>query len=270
MRPVAVGDIELVALADIAEVGGAGGDALEAFGLQLCAAAQLELLRSALKGFGGWLAEHDGSGVVAHGVRHEDAEGGERTGHLRDEHSGDAKGSGHGAGVQRAGAAEADEGEVAGVVAPLDGDDADGLFHGGLGEAEDAGGELLDGGQIAAGALHDGARALGVEADAAAEEEVGVEAAEDEVGVGDGGLLCPGRSRWVRDRRRRTRGRRAGCRRSVEAGEGAAASADGVDVEHGHADGHAGDDGFAGGAGPPCRGVDQSRRRWRCRPCRSR
>ena len=57
---------------------------------------------------------------------------------------GDAEGIGEGAGVKASSTAEGDEREVAGIAAALDGDDADGFFHGGVDDAEDAGGELID------------------------------------------------------------------------------------------------------------------------------
>ena len=103
---------------------------------------------------------------------------------------------------------------------------------------------------------HQRAGAIEVEAGPAAKEELGVEAAEDEVGVGDGGP----------DRRGRTDGPGHGAgglgadaeeAAGVEAGEGAAARAGGVDVEHGDADGHAGDDGLDGGLRAAFAGVDE-------------
>ena len=56
----------------------------------------------------------------------------------------DAEGLGEGAGVKASGAAEGDQGEVAGIAAALDGDDADGFLHGGVDDADHAGGELIE------------------------------------------------------------------------------------------------------------------------------
>ena len=55
----------------------------------------------------------------------------------------DAEGFGESAGVQASGAAEGDEREVARVAAALDGNYADGFLHGGVDDADDAGGEFF-------------------------------------------------------------------------------------------------------------------------------
>ena len=82
-------------------------------------------------------------------------------------------------------------------------------------------------------------RGVGVQGHAAAEEVVGVEAAEDQVGVGDGGL---GAALAVAG----GAGRSAGTLRAdaqhaalVDPGERAAAGADGADVDHRDLDRHA-------------------------------
>jgi len=72
--------------------------------------------------------------------------------------------------VQRSCTAEADKGELARIVASLDGDDTDGLLHSCLGEHDDAGGVLFHAEQAAACALHDFARAPVIQAYRSAEE----------------------------------------------------------------------------------------------------
>ena len=77
-----------------------------------------------------------------------------------------------------------------------------------------------------------------VESEISAEETRGLQAAEEKIGVGDGGLSAasvadgPGIGSGGL-------GTDAEDASSVEAGEGASAGADGVDVEHGNADGKA-------------------------------
>ena len=61
----------------------------------------------------------------------------------RDEDARDAQGRREVAGVQRAGAAEGDEREVARVVAALDRDPAEGALHVRVGDAEDGSGGLM-------------------------------------------------------------------------------------------------------------------------------
>ena len=150
---------------------------------------------------------------IAYGVGDKDAERGECAGHAGDEDAGDAERTGHGAGVERACSAEAEQREFARIVAAFHGDDADGFLHDSFGEQDDAGGEVLEAPEAAALRSHQRAGAIEVEAGPAAKEELGVEAAEDEVGVGDGGLIAGVRNRWARARRRRTRDRHGGCLR---------------------------------------------------------
>ena len=197
---------------------------------------------------------HDGAGVLAQGVGEQDADRGERAGQCGNEHARDLQGVREGAGVERASASEGNQREVAGIVAALDGDDANGLLHGGLNDAQDAGGELFDGGEGSLPLLHVLQHAGAVEGDGASHEAVGVEAAEGEVGVGDGGLGAAAEADGA--------GIGAGGfgayaeeTAGVEASDGAAAGAGGVDVEHGHADGDAGDDGLVADVGAG--GVDE-------------
>ena len=161
----------------------------------------------------------------------------------------DAEGFGEGAGVEASGAAEGDEREVAGIAAALDGDDADGFFHGGVDDADDAGGELFESqttSLLLEKFLRDAAGAVEIEREVSTKKTGGLEATEKKIGVGDGGLGAAavadgtgiGSGGFGAD------AENAG---GVEAGEGASAGADGVDVEHGNADGEAGDLGVGGG-----------------------
>ena len=84
-----------------------------------------------------------------------------------DQDFGDAQGLGDGAGMEWASAAEGYEGEIAGVVASFDGDDADGFGHVGFYDAENAGGEVFGGGERALELVHAGAGGVEVESDGA-------------------------------------------------------------------------------------------------------
>ena len=121
-------------------------------------------------------------------VGHQHADRGGDAGVRRDQHGGDAELARQCVGVQRSGAAEGDEHELAGIVAALHGHQAHRADHVGVGDLHDAGG----GGdrverQWRGHAVGDGlARGGGVQRHLAAEEERGVQPAEDQVGVGDG------------------------------------------------------------------------------------
>ena len=114
--------------------------------------------------------------------------------------------------------------------------------------------------------LGDAAGAIEIEREVAAEKTRGLQAAEKKIGVGDGGLSAAavadgagiGSGGFGAD------AENAG---GVEAGERASAGANGVNVEHGDADGQAGDLGVGGGLDFSLR---PERRRWRCLPCRRR
>ena len=137
--------------------------------------------------------------------------------------------------MQRSGAAEGDERELAGVEAALHGDDAQRALHVRDGDVEDGlrGAPLVarEGlGEAAGGAE----RAVEVERHRAAEQAGGREPAEQQVGVGDGeGVAAPvGGGAGVG-----AGGLRADVERAagVEASDRAAAGADRVDVDGGRA-----------------------------------
>ena len=94
--------------------------------------------------------------------------------------------------------------------------------------------------------MRDAAGAVEIESEVAAEKTRGLQAAEKKIGVGDGGL----RAASVADGAGIGAGgfgadaQNAG---GIEAGERASAGADGVNVEHGDADGKADDLGVGGG-----------------------
>ncbi len=172
--------------------------------------------------------------VVFDDIAYQDAEGRERTGILRHDDARDAERARQVAGVHAAGAAEGDEREVTRIVAALDRDHADGLLHGRIHYAHYTGRKLRERKPRAAAAQpcgRDLLRALGVEFEIAAQEAPGGKTAEQQVRVGHGGL----RATTVADgagigaRGFRAHAQRAG---SVEACDGAAARADGVDIKH--------------------------------------
>ena len=128
---------------------------------------------------------------------------------------------------------------MARVAAAFDGDDADGFFHGRVDHADDSGGELFErevGSLLLQPLLRDAAGALEIEGEVSAEKTRWLQAAEKEIRVGHGRL----RAASVADGAGIGSGgfgADAEYSGGVEAGEGASAGADGVDVEHGDADG---------------------------------
>src|ERR1035438_5069914 len=136
-----------------------------------------------------------------------------------------------------------------GIAGAFNGDNAEGVFHGGVDHADDSGGELVEGEADSLPLekfLRDAAGAVEIESEVSAEKASGLQAAEEEIrvchrglraasvadgaGIGSGGF-----------------GADAEYSGGVEAGEGTSTGADGVDVEHGDADGEAGDLGVGGG-----------------------
>ena len=184
--------------------------------------------------------ELGGALAVDAGVGEDEAQGRELAGMVGDDRPGEAHLAHQGGRVQRAGAAEGAEREVARVEAALDQHRAQGTDHVVVGDADDGEGRVGHAAAEASGDAGDGrVRGVGVEGHAAAEEVVGVEAAEDEIGVGDGGL---GAALAVAG----GAGCRAGTLRAdaqhaalVDPGERAAAGADGADVDHRDLDRHA-------------------------------
>ncbi len=135
------------------------------------------------------------------------------------------------------GAAESRQRKASWIVAALDRDDANGLFHVGIHHLDDAGGKLIHGeaaSVLLEPLLRDGLRALDVELEVAAEKLVCGEASQQEIGIGHRGALALAIADGT--------GIGAGGFRShaqraaqIEAGQRASARADGVDVKNGHA-----------------------------------
>ena len=132
----------------------------------------------------------EGAGVVVLDVGVEQAEGREQAGRRRHDDAAHAELLRHRAGEHRAVAAEGAERVVARVAAALARDRADRPDHVGAGDLVGAVGGVLERQAERPGdPLGDRrARALGVEFQIAADQIVGVDVAEDEVGVGDRGL----------------------------------------------------------------------------------
>ena len=174
-----------------------------------------------------------GADVVVAQIREQHAEGREHARRAGDDDVADADLARDRDRVQRTRAAIGDQREIAGVEAALGGDALHRVGHGGRGDAQDAVGGLRR--AHAERLAHFGQRALGgldVELHLAAEEAVGAEPAEHEVGVGHGRLLAAeavaGRAR-LRARALRTDPQGA----VVDAGDRAAAGADLENIHHG-------------------------------------
>ena len=133
------------------------------------------------------IRSHEGLGVVLDRIRHEQAEGRKDAGVARHDDRGHAQVGGHLDGVHAARSAEREKGEGARIDAALDGDDADGLLHVGVGDGDDAEGRLDRRLPDRASQPRDGRRAsFRMDLHFAAQEEIRVQAAEAEVGVGHG------------------------------------------------------------------------------------
>ncbi len=138
--------------------------------------------------------------------------------------------------VDGAGASEGAEREASDVDAALDADTAHGGGHGLVDDGDDPGGERLDiEGSVSRERLEGGVRTQGVERHGTAECALGGDAAEHDVGVGDGGEHAaavaggPGVGAG---------GARAHAENAVvvEVRDASAARANGVDVEDGDVD----------------------------------
>ena len=184
----------------------------------------------------------DGADVVALEVGGYEAEGGESTGIGRDDDGADVQFLGKASGVDGARATEGNEGEGAGVVAPLDGNLADSIGHAGVHDVDDAlgGWQGVEAEALAHAALDGIGGEVGVEAHLAPKEAFGVEVAEDEVGVGDGGIGAACAVAGRTGGRASTVGADAQAATIVHPSDAAATSADLKEVDDGHLDGMAG------------------------------
>ena len=178
--------------------------------------------------------------VVAHVGEHA-AERRRDAGEARHQHVGHAELAGDGGRVHGPCAAEGEEGEVARVVPLVHGDEPRRARHLMVHDLEDRGGglRLVEAQGRADFLADDAAHLVDVRRALEAADGAGVDAAEQQVGVGHRGL-APAPA--VADRPRR----RAGTLRPdaqdaalVHPRDAAAARADGLDVHHGHAERHA-------------------------------
>ena len=142
--------------------------------------------------------------------------------------------------MQRARAAEGQEREVARVEAALDQHRAERAHHVVVGDLHDGECRLLGGAAERAGDACDRfLRRFHVEGHFAAEEVLGVDAAEQQVGVGHRRALAACAVAGGAGVRARALGPHAQHAALVDPGDGAAARADGADVDHGDLDGDA-------------------------------
>ena len=91
------------------------------------------------------------------------------------------------AGVERAGATKREQSEIARIVAAFDGDAAESRLHAGVSDTKDAFGEMFS--CCEGFVVNRGERLCctrGVELHCAAEEVIGMKAAESQIRVGDG------------------------------------------------------------------------------------
>ena len=150
----------------------------------------------------------------------------------------DAQQFGHVDGVHRPGPAVGDQGKLAGVVAPLHADVADGADHGVVCDAQDAaGGGVQLHVQWAGDLFPDGlGGGVCVQGQSPA-DDLGVDAAKHQVGVRDcrcSAAFCVANRAWDRSGAGRSN-RQTAVGRDV--GDTAPAAADGGDVQHGELDG---------------------------------
>ncbi len=153
---------------------------------------------------------------------------------------GHAQALGDGAGVERPGAAEGDEREVAGIEAALHRDQADGIGHVLIHRADDGECRILRRERQGLAQPGEGRMRGGkIQRHGPAEEEGGIETAQHQIGVGDGGHLA---AAAIGDRP----GLGPGALRPdmqqtalVDPGDGAAARPDGSHGDAGNGDGNA-------------------------------
>src|SRR5271168_2518477 len=161
-------DVELITLTTVTKIEAQICNAVQAFSGELFDCSVLQLGEDGLECVNDASGEHNRAGIVTHGIREENAYGGEHAGHCGDEHCWDAQSACESTGVQRTASAEGYERELTRVVAALDGDDADGFLHVRFYDAKDAGGEFFYGGQRAFLLIEDLSGFLVIDGNAAA------------------------------------------------------------------------------------------------------
>ena len=181
--------------------------------------------------------------------RHQHAQGREHPGVDRHQGPAHAQGLGQGAHVQAAGTAEGNQGVIPGIDAALHGDHPQGMGHVLVGKTHDAFGHRQRRHvQPCRQRVHGAAGRRLVQPHAAAEEGIGTQAPQQQIGIGDRG---PGTAAPVAGRPRIGAGRLGPHLQQaagIHVGDGAAAGADGMHVHHRHRHRPAGDAAFGGQA----------------------
>ena len=169
--------------------------------------------------------------------------------------------------MQRAAPAKCNQREVSRIVATLDRNNANGLLHRGLDDAQNPRGKLFDRTETSLRLVHILHHPFAVELDGTSQEAVRIEPPKRKIGIGDGRLsAAPEADRpGIGARRFRADAQQPA---SIEARDRASAGAGSMDVEHRNADRDARHHGLV--ADPRTTGIHQSKRQWKFRPCRSR
>ena len=190
---------------------------------------------------------HDaGLQVVPAQVAEEHAPGGENPRMVGDDDLPDAQLPGQLAGVHAPAAAEGHQGELPGIVAPVHGDELDGVDHVVVGQAHDAPGHLpLADAQLTRQAVQGPIHGGHVRGEGAAAEVVGVDAPQGQVGVGGGGFPAAQAVGHGPGIRARALGPHVQALELVHPGDGAATLADLHQIHHRHHDRVAGGGGAA-------------------------
>ena len=244
----AVGNIEFVALAVVAKI----GERARCLSRPSAAKSAVRMRFELGEGF---CRDHASTGSITvreysrMRVGEQDADGGERAGQRGNQDARNAERAREATGVDGASAAEGDEREVARVVAALDGDDADGLCHGGFDRRRRM--PAANSSTVAMGPL------AGFMKCARARARSSATAPPRKLSVSSRpstrlASVTVGRSPRPKQMGPGSAPADSGPTRSIppaiEARERSAAGAGGVDVEHGHADGDAGDAGLVADA----------------------
>ena len=202
---------------------------------QRVAGASLELVKARVEGRAVEPVEigHEHLEIILPHVGLQHAERAERAGGARQQRPAAAQRARHGGAVHRAGAAGGHQGEGRGIVAAFDAEPLDGMQQVLLQQADHAGRGVLDRQAERPGQfVFDGlARQRAVERDGTAGQRAGAQAPEHELRVGDGRLHAAqavGGGPGPRAGALRADMQQAGI---VDPGDGAAARADGVDLD---------------------------------------
>ena len=253
--PVGDRHVHLVGLPDIAQIGGSSQHATlpgDPVPRQRVTGLRFELGIERGKPIGGDAgASHDpGPNEVVADIGHHQSDGGEHPRLLRHQYGRNAGGAGEGRRVQRSGAPECDEGDVAGVESLLRGADPDRALHVRIGDADDSGRRLLEAqAERRPDPVHDCAPGgFEVELHLAAEESIGVQPAQHDVRVGNGRLGSAAPIRGGAGLGARALRPDVQAVSNIEPRDAARPCTDGVDLDHGQHDGMLRDAAFGGHA----------------------